>query len=149
MLQQYRWVGRALAAGWIGGFVGNALLGAAFSSPWAMDILYNPAWQSPLFMEITPTRNIPLSVVGLIVLFGTHGVFYTMFCSAIPGQTWWRKGLFWGLALWGLYWLAQEWFIYVTLLGEPWPLAVFELVILLFGSLSEGLVIARLAPQVR
>lgn len=131
-------------AGWIGGFVGNALLGVAFSSPWVRGVLYHPAWQSRLFIDITPQRNIAVSVVGLIVLSGLHGVIFNQLAPSIPGRSWLAKGLAWGAILWAIYWLFQEWFIYVTLLKEPLPLALLELLILLVGSLLEGVVIARL-----
>jgi hypothetical protein len=53
-----------------------------------------------------------------------------------------KKGLFWGLAIWLMYWVFQEWFIYNTLLGEPLFLNILELTILMLGSLVEGIVIA-------
>lgn len=133
-----------LAAGWIGGFVGNALLGAAFSSPMVRAVLYHPDWQSRLFIEITPQRDIAVSVLGLIMLSGLHGVLYRQLAPSLPGRTWLGKGLAWGVVVWALYWLFQEWFIYVTLLKEPIALALVELVILLTGSLLEGIVIAGL-----
>lgn len=139
------WI-RAIAAGWIGGFAGNALLGAAFSSTWVRGILYDPTLQSPLFISLTPQRNIAVSVIGLIVLSGIHGVLFAMLRSSLPGRTWITQGLWWGLAIWAMYWLFQEWFIYVTLLQEPLPLAALELAILLGGALVEGVVIARLNP---
>ena len=145
-----------LAAGWIGGFLGNALLGAAFSSPPIRAVLYHPDWQSRLFIDITPQRDIAVSVIGLVVLSGLHGVLYRQLAPSIPGRTWVAKGLAWGVMLWALYWLFQEWFIYVTLLKEPIALALVELAILLAGSLLEGMVIAGLlsgtsiaAPRVK
>jgi hypothetical protein len=53
-----------------------------------------------------------------------------------------KKELFWGLTIWLMYWLFQEWFIYNTLLGEPLLLNALELAILMLGSLVEGIVIA-------
>jgi hypothetical protein len=135
---------RALIAGWIGGFIGNAFLGAAFSSPWIKAILYHPTWQSPLFLQITPQRNIALSVIGLVILSGLNGVLFNLFQSSIPGRTAWQKGAFWGLCIWATFWLFQEWFIYITLLNEPVLLATLELAILLMGSLIEGIVIAKI-----
>ncbi|HUT40963.1 MAG TPA: hypothetical protein VM011_06425 [Gammaproteobacteria bacterium] len=139
---------RSLVAGWAGGFAGNALLGALFSSPWVREILYNPEVQSQLFISLTPQRNIALSVAGLVVLSGLHGVLFAILRPSIPGESWIGKGVWWGLALWVVYWLAQEWFIYITLLGEPMGLAAFELGILLAGSLVEGVVIAGLLMRI-
>ena len=136
-----------MTAGWIGGFFGNALLGAIFSSPWVRSVLHNPAWQSRLFIEITPQRDIAVSVIGLIALSGLHGLLFSQFAPSIPGASWLEKGLSWGVIIWATYWLFQEWFIYVTLLKEPLPLAFLELAILLAGSLLEGLVTARVLSR--
>lgn len=133
---------KILLAGLIGGFIGNGVLGALFSSPLILSILYNPEWQSQLFIEITPKRNIPVSVSGLVILSVIHAWLFNVFMPSLPGQTWLKKGLFWGLTIWAMYWLFQEWFIYNTLLGEPLLLNVLELIILLSGSLVEGMVIA-------
>ncbi|HYT15341.1 MAG TPA: hypothetical protein VEL80_03005 [Burkholderiales bacterium] len=133
---------KIVVAGLIGGFVGNGVLGAVFSSPPVQAVLYNPEWQSALFTEITPQRNIPVSVSGLVILSIVHAWLFNVLRPSIPGRTWLRKGLFWGLAIWSMYWLFQEWFIYNTLLGEPLLLNVLELSILMFGSLVEGAVIA-------
>ena len=134
----------AIGAGWAGGFAGNALLGATFSSPWIREILYDPALQSPIFVSLTSQRNIAMSVIGLIVLSGIHGVLFMLLHPSLPGRTWIRKGIAGGLMIWATYWLFQEWFIYVTLFREPVILAALELAILLSGALLEGLVIARL-----
>lgn len=134
----------ALLAGWIGGFIGNGLLGALFSSPPVQGILYNPALQSQLFITLTPQRDLAVSVIGLVMLSGLHGVLFAVLRPSIPGNSWLTKGLWWGLFLWASYWLFQEWFIYVTLLREPITLAALELGILLLGSLLEGAVISRL-----
>jgi hypothetical protein len=137
-------LGQALLAGWVGGFVGNALLGVLFSSPLIRGALYDPAWQSPIFIEVTPQRNIAISVIGLIVLSGLHGLLFEQLWPSIPGRAWLTRGLLFGTAIWSIYWLFQEWFIYVTLLKEPLLLALLELAILLCGSLVEGVVIAWL-----
>ena len=131
-----------LVAGLVGGFTGNGVLGALFSSPPIQSILYNPEWQSQLFIEITPKRNMPVAVAGLVILSIIHAWLFSVFMSSIPGTTWLKKGLFWGLTIWLMYWLFQEWFIYNTLLGEPLLLNALELGILILGSLAEGIVIA-------
>ncbi len=133
---------KILLAGLVGGFIGNGVMGALFSSPPIQSILYNSEWQSHLFIEITPKRNIPVSVAGLVILSIIHGWLFSVFMPSIPGKTWLKKGLFWGLTIWLMYWLFQEWFVYNTLLGEPLLLNVLELAILMLGSLVEGIVIA-------
>ena len=133
---------KAVLAGLLGGFVGNGVLGMLFSIPLVRSVLYDPAIQSRLFIDITPIRNIPVSVAGLVVLSAIHGWFYAVLSQAIPGGTWVRKGLFWGFLIWAMYWLFQEWFIYHTLLQEPLILNLLELVLLLAGSLIEGLIIS-------
>jgi hypothetical protein len=129
-------------AGLLGGFVGNGVLGAIFSSPPIKSILYNPEIQSQLFIEITLKRNIPVSVTGLVVLSVIHSWLFSIFQPSIPGITWFRQGLFWGFTIFLMFWLFQEWFIYHTLLGEPLILNLLELSILLLGSLVEGVIIA-------
>lgn len=133
--------GRVVLAGLAGGFVGNGILGALFSSPLVRGLLYDPSIQSALFIDITPKRDIPLSVGGLVLLSVVHSWLFATFRPCIPGSTWVRRGLFWGVVIWSMYWLFQEWFIYHTLLNEPIALNVLELSILLIGSLAEGLTI--------
>jgi len=134
--------GRIVLAGIVGGFLGNGVLGALFASPPVKRLLYDPSLQSRLFIDVTPTRNIPLSVGGLIVLSVVHSWLFSVFSPSVPGRTWLRKGLFWGLTIWLMYWVFQEWFVYHTLLGEPWFLNVLELSLLLVGSLVEGVFIS-------
>lgn len=138
---------RIVVAGLAGGFVGNGVLGAVFSSTWIHAILYDPALQSALFIELTPRRDIPVSVAGLILLSIVHSWLFNMLAPSMPGKTWIGKGLFWGMSIWLMFWLFQEWFIYRTLLGEPWLLILIELCILLLGSLTEGLVIAAMLKK--
>jgi hypothetical protein len=131
-----------LLAGLLGGFVGNGVMGAIFSSPPIRSILYNPNLQSSLFIDITPKRDIPVSIAGLVLLSVIHAWLFDVFKPSIPGRTWARKGQFWGFTIFLMFWLFQEWFIYHTLLGEPILLNLLELCILLIGSLVEGLIIA-------
>lgn len=133
---------RVALAGLVAGFVGNGVLGALFSSPPVQRVLYDPAIQSRLFLEITPQRNIPVSVAGLVVLSVIHAWLFAVLMPSIPGKTWMGKGAFWGLAIWLMYWVFQEWFIYHTLLREPLLLNFLELGILLLGSTAEGIIIA-------
>jgi hypothetical protein len=138
---------KAIVAGLLGGFIGNGVLGAFFSAPLIKSILYNPALQSQLFIDITPNRNIPVSVMGLVLLSAIHGWLFIVLRPSIPGVDWVKKGLFWGFVIWAMYWLFQEWFIYHTLLQEPLILNLLELVILLAGSVIEGLIISFLIER--
>lgn len=138
---------RTVAAGLAGGTAGNAILGLAFSSPPLQALLYDPALQSALFIEVTRGRDIPVSVAGLVVLSIAHAWLYGVLEPSIPGAGRLGKGLFWGFAIWLMYWVFQEWFIDRTLLHEPWRLVAVELVVLLAGSLVEGIVIASLMPR--
>ena len=140
-------LGKMILAGLVGGFFGEGVLGALFSSPPVKSWLYDPKLQSQPFIDITPTRNLPLSVAGLIVLSVIHSWLFDVLKSAIPGRSWIEKGLFWGFVIWSMYWLFQEWFIYHTLLREPLLLNAVELVILLVGSLVEGLCIAAMLAR--
>ena len=135
------WI-RSGLAGMFGGFVGNGVLGMLFSSDVLRSILYDPAIQSALFLEVTAQRDIPLSVAGLVVLSTIHGWLYVQFAPANPGRGWVQKGVWWGAVIFAMFWLPQEWFIYYTLLQEPLLLSVVELTVLWVGSVAEGLVIA-------
>ena len=96
---------KVVLAGLVGGFVGNVVLGALFSSPPVQKILYDPVIQSRLFIEITPQRNIRLSVAGLVVLSIIHAWLFMVFLPSIPGRTWFKKGAFWGLTIWLMFWV--------------------------------------------
>lgn len=135
---------RAALAGIAGGFVGNGVLGALFTSEAVRGVLYNPAFQSDLFLSVTPQRDVAYSVIGLVLLSAIHGLLFVVFFESLPGKTWIGKGLAWGATIWAMFWLFQEWFVYHSLLGEPPALAAFELLILLGGSFVEGIVIAAL-----
>lgn len=135
---------KIILAGLVGGFVGEGIMGALFMSPPIHSILYDPSLQSELFIQLTPERNLVLSIAGMVILSIAHAWFYSLFKKSIPGNTWAKKGLFWGFTIWLLYWVFQEWFIYHTLIGEPILLNLLELVVLLLGSLVEGLIIAKI-----
>ncbi len=138
---------KIIYTGLVAGFVSEAILGGLFMSPPVQFLLYNPEWQSDLFIEITPDRDLVKSVIGLIILSIAHSWLYDLFKPSIPGQNWWKKGLFWGFTIWLMYWVFQEWFIYHTLLEEPILLNLLELTILFIGSAAEGLIIAKLLDQ--
>ena len=134
---------KIIYSGLIAWFVSEGFLGGIFMSPAIQKILYNPNWQSKLFLEVTPTRDLFPSIAGIVVLSIAHSWLFTIFQKSIPGKTWINKGLFWGLTIWLMYWVFQEWFIYHTLLQEPILLTMVELTILLLGSFIEGIVISK------
>ena len=133
--------------GLVAGFVSGAILGGFCMSPTVQFLIYNPEWQSDLFIEITPDRDLVKSVICLIILSIAHSWLYDLFKPSIPGNNWLKKGLFWGFTIWLMYWVFQEWFIYHTLLEEPILLNLLELTILFIGSATEGLIIAILLDQ--
>lgn len=90
---------KTIATGLLAGFVGNGVLGALFASPPIRTILYNPKWQSLLFIDVTPKRNLPVSVAGLVVLSVIHAWLFKILRAAIPGGTWLHRGFFWGVDL--------------------------------------------------
>lgn len=134
---------KIIYTGLIAGLISEGILGALFMSPPVQNILYNPEWQSELFLEITPTRNMFKSILGLIILSIAHSWLYDVFKPSIPGKTWIKKGIFWGFTIWLMYWVFQEWFIYHTLLKEPLFLNLLELTLLFIGSIVEGLIISK------
>ena len=133
---------KIIFAGLLGGFISEGILGVLFVNSFIKSILYNPTIQSRLFLEVTPQRDLAASIIGLVILSIIHAWLYTVLLKSIPGDTWVKKGLFWGFTIWLMYWVFQEWFIYHTLLGEPLMLNALELAILLLGSFVEGLIIA-------
>ena len=122
-------------------------MGAAFTSAPVQAILYDPDVQSKLFLEVTPTRDLVPSIAGIVILSVIHSWLFAVFQKSIPGTTWVKRGLFWGLTIWLMYWVFQEWFIYHTLLREPLLLNLLELTILLAGSFVEGLIISKFLFQ--
>ncbi|MCX6303497.1 MAG: hypothetical protein NT040_00875 [Bacteroidetes bacterium] len=134
---------KIIYSGLIAGFVSEGILGALFMSPPIQSILYNPNWQSKLFLEVTPTRDLIPSIAGIVILSVAHSWFFSLFQKSIPGATWIKKGLFWGFSIWLMFWVFQEWFIYHTLLKEPILLNLVELTVLLLGSFVEGLIISK------
>jgi len=139
---------KIIYSGLIAGFISEGILGALFMSPPVQKILYNPDIQSKLFLDITPTRDLLPSIAGIVILSIAHSWLFTIFQESIPGQTWVRKGLFWGFTIWIMFWVFQEWFIYHTLFQEPILLNLLELTILLSGSLVEGLIISKLLLKI-
>lgn len=135
---------RMIYSGIIAGFISEGVLGALFMSSPIQKILYNPNWQSKLFLEVTPTRDLLPSIVGIVILSISHSWLFSVLQKSIPGKNWINKGVFWGMTIWLMYWVFQEWFIYHTLLQEPILLNLVELTILLMGSLVEGLIISKL-----
>mgnify|MGYP006896885003 CR=1 FL=1 len=134
---------KIIYTGLIAGFISQGVLGGLFMSSPVQGILYNPEWQSELFIELTPTRNMLKSVLGLIILSVAHSWLYSVFKPSIPGDTWFKKGIFWGCTIWLMSWVFQEWFIYHTLLREPLLLNLLELTLLFIGSVVEGLIISK------
>jgi len=135
---------KIIYSGLIAGFISEGILGALFMSPPIQSILYNPNWQSKVFLDVTPTRDLFPSIAGIVLLSVSHSWLFSLFQKSIPGETWIKKGLFWGFSIWLLYWVFQEWFIYHTLLKEPIILNLVELTLLLLGSFVEGLIISKL-----
>lgn len=133
---------RTALVGLAAGFFSQAAMGAVFLSPPVQALLYNPAYQSELFRTITPTRDVAHSIAGLIVLSAVHAWLFRLIQDCLPTGGRVRRGLIFGVWLWLLYWVPQEWFVYHTLLGEPLWLCAVELTIVLCGSLLQGALIA-------
>lgn len=142
MKQQTTNWGRGAIAGMVGGLAGQLVMAPLFVNPLTQRVLFNPELQSELFIDAASGRNVPVSVLGLVILSAVHGLLYSRLKWAMPGRNWVQRGAFWGITIWLMYWLFQEWFVYVTLLGEPVLLATFELVLTAAGALVEGIIIA-------
>lgn len=114
-------------------------MGLLFLNPWTQSLLYHADWQSLLYRQVTPQRDLLPSIVGLVV-WGVVPAFLHR-RLALPGSPW-RAGLATATWIGLLFWLPQEWFIYVTLLGEPLPLAALELLFAALGCLVQGWLLA-------
>ena len=90
---------KIILADWLGRFLGNGVLGVIFSLPAVQAIPYDPDLQSKLFIEVTPLRNIPVSVAGLVVLSVIHSWLFSVFSFSIPGRTGIQKDTLWGLTI--------------------------------------------------
>ena len=85
---------RIIYTGLLAGVVSEAILGGLFMSGPVQSILYNPEWQSELFIAVKPaTPDLIKAILGLIVLSIAHSWFYEIFKPAIPGNNWLSKGL--------------------------------------------------------
>jgi hypothetical protein len=132
-----------IVSGLVAGFVSEGVLGGLFMSSLIQKVLYNPDYQSEMFLKVTPTRDLIPSIVGIVILSIAHSWLFNLLQPSIPGKNWLQKGAFWGFTIWLMYWVFQEWFIYHTLLQEPILLCIVELTILLIGSIIEGLIISK------
>lgn len=94
---------KIIYSGLIAGFVSEGFLGGIFMSSTIQKILYNPNWQSKMFLEITPMRDLLQSIAGIVILSIGHSWLFTIFQKSIPGTTWINKGLFWGITIWLMY----------------------------------------------
>lgn len=138
-----RW--RVVLVGLLAGFVSQGVMGALFMNPWSQSLLSDPGLQSSLYRELSALRPLVPSIVGLVVWGIVPAVLHHRL--ATPGS-WAKAGLVTGAWVWVLFWLPQEWFMYVTLIGEPLPLAALELVFAAVGCAVQGLILAwGLAPR--
>lgn len=134
--------GKIVVSGIIGGAVGYAVTAAIFSTQAVKEIIFNPDIQSKVFISLLQNGNMPLAAAGLILLSVIHSWLFELLRPSIPGHTWFAKGLFWGLVIWLMFWLFQEWFVFLALVKQPWHLSAFELLLKLPGALIEGAIIA-------
>lgn len=127
------------------GFVSQGIMGALFMNPWSQAVLMDPGLQSSLYRELSVLRPLVPSIVGLVLWGLVPALLHRRL--AHPGP-WWKAGLVTGAWVWALFWLPQEWFMYITLLAEPVPLATLELVFAAVGCAVQGLILGwGLAPR--
>lgn len=77
---------KIIYSGLLAGAISEGILGTIFMSPPVHRILYNPDWQSPLFLEVTAQRDLFPSIVGIVILSITHSWFFDLFQRSIPGK---------------------------------------------------------------
>ena len=133
---------RIIGGGILGGLAGGLVMTFLYELPPIHALLFNPDLQSPLFLEAAPQRNMGASFAGLLVIGVVHAWLFSVVWESIPGSTWVKQGLFWGVAIWAVYWAFNEWFTFYAVLQQPLTLILLELPLLLLGACVEGLVIA-------
>lgn len=136
---------RCVVVGLAAGFVSQGVMGALFMNPWSQAVLGNPGFQSSLYRELSALRPLVPSIIGLVAWGVVPALLHRRLGHSGPR---WRSGLATGAWVWALFWLPQEWFMYVTLIGEPLPLAALELAFAAVGCGVQGLILGwGLAPQ--
>lgn len=94
------------------------------------------------YMDTASQMNLPIAIIGLILLSTIHAVIFAFIGGALPGSTWLGRGIVFGVMIWLLFWLFQEWFAFHCLLGVRLSLNSFRLLVLLIGAIIEGVIIS-------
>lgn len=105
-------------------------------------MMHDSTRNSRRYIDSASQMKLPVAIIGLILLSIIHSVIFAFIGPALPGTTWLSHGIAFGVMIWLFFWLFQEWFAFHCLLGVPFSLNAFRLLVLLIGAMIEGIIIA-------
>lgn len=128
--------------------VANMLvLYALFMNPVSQDVIFsNALGQSPklvaVWSTLEPVPQIESLLPALLITPSIFGFFFAVLYDSIPGKGKVRKGVAYGIILWGTIAVFFELFAPFGLFGEPLHLLAYELLLWLVGLIAVGLVLS-------
>jgi len=135
---------RIILSGVLAGAVSNAVVGFVFTRKPIHALMHDGSRNSRRYIDTAAQMNLPMAVIGLILLSVIHSAIFAFIGNALPGTTWLSHGIAFGVMIWLFFWLFQEWFAFHCLLGVPFSLNSFRLFVLLIGSVIEGIIISSI-----
>ena len=142
MLTEKNSLSRIFITGLIGTLAVNIILAIVFSSRLA-ELVLESAYETYIESNFPPS-----SIIGIALLSFVHAWLFNRFKPQLPGQNWLTKGLAWGVAIWVLiliheqYFLFQEWTVYDSFLDMGVLITSFTNTTMLVASLIEGTIIS-------
>lgn len=137
---------RIVSAGLLAGAVSNAVVGLIFTRKPVHAMMHDSSRNSRKYIDVATQMNLPVAIIGLILLSVIHSVIFAFIGAALPGSTWLTRGIIFGVMIWLFFWLFQEWFAFHCLLSVPISINSFRLVVLLIGAVIEGIIISWIVP---
>lgn len=135
---------RIILSGLLAGAVSNAVVGLIFTRKPVHAMIHDSSRNSRRYIDTASQMNLPVAIIGLILLSIIHSFIFAYIGASLPGATWISRGIVFGIMIWLFFWLFQEWFAFHCLLGVPFSLNFFRLCVLLIGAVIEGIIISWL-----
>jgi hypothetical protein len=133
---------RIISSGLLAGAISNAVVGFIFTRKPIHGMIHDSSRNSRKYIDTASQMNLPVAIIGLILLSVIHSVIFAFIGASLPGVTWVSRGIFFGIMIWLFFWLFQEWFAFHCLLGVPFTINSFRLLVLLIGAVIEGVIIS-------
>ena len=123
------------------------LLYGLFMNPISQDVIFSESMnQSPKLVAVwTSLEPVPseLSLIpALVITPAIFSFFFAILYDSVPGKTRIKKGIAYGLILWGTIAVFFELFTPLGLFGEPLHLLAYELLLWLIGLVAVGIVLS-------